>query len=203
MTDIVFWLSMPVLLVQMTDTFIIVSHELRMQTRFSLVIHFIVNTSTRVTARERPIYNMGGGSASISNQDLPSWTATTTSVTDMIRICANAMPFWLTFLQSKMERWCQSGESWCEWGLTHCCRFSIPSWTKNRIMSPVKGIMPATLPTLEMDYKNVQFWVKERWSLCPYAELEIYQTQQENVKITYPSWSAFCAHCDNDEPCYH
>jgi len=58
--------------------------------RFSLVIRFVANMSARVTAR-RPIFGVSGRSVSIPNQDLPSGTATTMSVTKMIMICMNVI----------------------------------------------------------------------------------------------------------------
>jgi len=76
-----------VLLVQTTEAFAIVSQEPRIQTRsFLAVICFMAKASARVTASRRP-----------------SRTATTTSVTEMVKIRVKVMPFSLAVLWKQVR----------------------------------------------------------------------------------------------------
>jgi len=81
-TLMTFWVSVPVLSMQMTEALAIVSQEPRIRTRsFSAVIHLVAKARARVTAKGRP-----------------SGTATTTNVTEMIKML-EAIPFLLGVLR--------------------------------------------------------------------------------------------------------
>lgn len=96
-----FCVSVPVLSVQTTLELAVVSQEPRTRTsRSSSVIRLVAEASARVTASGRPVWNKreepemkiaynkrGRGLC------LPSGTATTTRVTEMMRIWTKAMPF--------------------------------------------------------------------------------------------------------------
>lgn len=95
-TVIEFWVSVPVLSVQMTEALAIVSHEPRTRTsRFSYVIRFVANASARVTASGRPVNRTIHKSmqCKYSVENPPSGTATTIKVTAMMRMLTKAIPF--------------------------------------------------------------------------------------------------------------